>query len=205
MKGDIRIDKKGLKTGVWSAVIGTLCCTTPLAIVLLGIGGLSAALAISSLKPVFALVAAVFAVMALALHFRKRYGSCGIGTFKKNKNMVLTTAVTSVVLYFFILNVALPAVSPVILPAQEKPTTGAAELRQASFQVDGLSCASCASAIRQRLLTTGGVYKAEVGEDGKGCFVYDPRQVTKEQVASLAGDGKPTSVLSDEKGDTCRS
>ncbi|MBI4214572.1 cation transporter [archaeon] len=195
---EIRLEKKALKTGFLSAIIGTLCCTTPLVVALIGLGGTSIALgaALTSLRPVFWVLAIVFAIGSLALYFKKKQGTCSLTTFKQNKQTVALTALVGVALSFVILYIFLPAVSPAVFYAPDKPTVGLSGLHKLDFEINGLSCASCVADIRQKLLVEDGVYRADLSlERGEGIVVYDPLRITKERVLGLIG--YPTTEVSD--------
>jgi len=87
--------KKLLKLGGMGALIASLCCVTPIVLVLLGLAGVSTAAAFGNTlywtyKWVFLGAAALFLVLSLVIYFRKQ-GHCTLDSVKRNRNKIINT------------------------------------------------------------------------------------------------------------------
>ncbi len=59
-----------------------------------------------------------------------------------------------------------------------------------SVGIEGMSCDHCAMNIRNRFESVSGVYEAYVRyPEGQGTFVYDPDQLTCEQIIAIIEEG----------------
>jgi copper chaperone len=62
-----------------------------------------------------------------------------------------------------------------------------------TFHIDGMTCGSCATAVRQVLKKVDGVKDARVSyEEKKAVVTYDPAKVTSEKIARTVSEKLPT-------------
>lgn len=100
-----------LKWGLLSAFVASLCCIGPLALILLGVGGASSALAIGYRKPYFLVIG--LSVLAIGL-YRLYKKSCQKQHLTRKQQLVIFGGafVTAVLLYYFLTFVVTPLIAP---------------------------------------------------------------------------------------------
>jgi membrane protein insertase Oxa1/YidC/SpoIIIJ len=89
-----------------SAFLASLCCVTPIVIVLLGLSTVSTAAALGNTlyydyRWIFILLALTFLSTALVIHFRKQ-GICSLGQAKRNKNKIINTVLIVLFIAVFV-------------------------------------------------------------------------------------------------------
>ena len=95
---DLRMRKRDVfKLSGIAAVLASLCCITPIVIVLLGLSSVSAAAALSDTlyygyRWVFITIALVFLALALTVYFRNR-GICTLDKAKRYWNQIVNTTI----------------------------------------------------------------------------------------------------------------
>jgi len=110
MKTQTKSDRGGifLLSGL-AALIGGLCCVTPVVLVLLGLASLSVAVDLGNVlygdyRWAFRLAALAFLVMALGVYFRKR-GICTLDQARRQRNQIINTSlvvlIAAVGMYIF--------------------------------------------------------------------------------------------------------
>lgn len=112
------MNKDGLKNGLTAGFIGTLCCTLPLAIIILavffGIGSVSLGLYIGYYGELFFILALVFLVISTYFYL-KRKSCCDIKGVKQNWKMILISIVIMTVTYALVKFFLIPYLSYAIL------------------------------------------------------------------------------------------
>lgn len=106
-----KIANSSLKWGVGSALLASLCCIGPLALILLGVGGASSALAIGYRKPYFL----AFGLIVLGVGTYKLYKkSCRGKRLNKNQQLVIfgSSFLIAALLYYLLTFVVTPLVAP---------------------------------------------------------------------------------------------
>lgn len=77
----------------------------------------------------------------------------------------------------------------------------AARAAVTTFHIDGMTCGSCATAVRHVLETVNGVKDAHVSfEEKKAVVTYDPAKVTAEEIARTVSEKLPTYKATVAKG-----
>lgn len=102
------INKKSIKTGIWAGFLGSLCCTTPLLIIALGIGSIGFALSFVKYRPFFMILGIVFISFALYRQLKKEHGVCNIGTIKNNLSMIITAIIVAIIMWALVIYVIAP-------------------------------------------------------------------------------------------------
>lgn len=116
-----KLSKEVARQGLMPGLIATLCCLSPLLLIMMGLVSASTALALTAYTPYF--IPAAIAVMAVSLIYalRKRRASICGGCENKQQERVrlvsfvllsLTFAIVTYLLFFYIV---LPALAPVIV------------------------------------------------------------------------------------------
>lgn len=182
--------------GVKAGLISSLCCITPLVLILLGIGSVSAALSITQYRPYFIAASLIFLAGALWYQFKRR---CSDGTCSVDRKSYALTAVGVYLIIFAVLLYAVvPAVSSYAL--QRNTNTAAvntADIKTVHLQISGITCPSCADIIEDTLMQTPGIIDARVALDGSGVVRYDSSMIGKEDVPSLVPEPY-VAVIKDE-------
>lgn len=71
-------------------------------------------------------------------------------------------------------------------------------LHEATFQIEGMTCVSCAAGVEYQFKQVNGVIEAAVDyKDGKGTVVFDADRIDADTIAQ-ASDVYPAKVVSDE-------
>ena len=72
-------------------------------------------------------------------------------------------------------------------------TTKTAAARNVTLHIDGMTCGSCAIAVKQVLKAVTGVRNVQVSfAEKKGVVTYDPAKVTPEKIANAVTEKLPT-------------
>lgn len=100
-----------LKWGVLSAVLASLCCVGPLALILLGVGGASSALAIGYRKPYFLVLGLVILTAGFYYLYKK---SCRTKHLTGRQQLVIFggSFLAAALLYYFLTFVITPLIAP---------------------------------------------------------------------------------------------
>lgn len=107
---------RSLGTGFFGGLFGSLCCVTPLALVLLGLSGVSGAMALAGTLQqnfrwtLFIPLGLVFLLGSIYFHIKKREGVCTVNTLKQYKSYVIGTIIFAVVVWASLIYVIVPAV-----------------------------------------------------------------------------------------------
>ena len=105
---------KALKKGALAGFFGSLCCIGPLVLVLVGISGVSGAMALSgqwaqNLRwTVFIPLATLTLIAAIYFHIKKEAGVCNIKTIQEYKWFVVTTVFFALIVWILLLYVVAP-------------------------------------------------------------------------------------------------
>lgn len=103
-----------LRTGIGAGFLGSLCCVTPLIVVLLGLSGASGAMALAgSLQQnyrwtLFIPLAFLFLVASIYFYIKKDAGKCDLKTLKRYKSYVIGTIIFAIVIWAMLIYVLVP-------------------------------------------------------------------------------------------------
>ncbi|MEZ4698475.1 MAG: mercuric transporter MerT family protein [Rhodothermales bacterium] len=186
-----------------AAVAASACCTVPLLLVSLGVGGawVSTLTAFESYRPLF--IALALGLLGLAFYRSQRASrltdcDCDIETVPKSKSILMILGAFA--------TIALVA-SPLVLGG---PTDVAAandilivnsdDVRDVVLDIEGMTCAGCTTTVSKALLNTTGVIEATVTyEPSQAVIRYDKSRVTIDQLTRATRNaGYPSKVTNSE-------
>jgi mercuric ion transport protein len=184
-------DKALIGASLVAGVAASLCCILPIVFALAGAGIVGASAFFERWRPL--LLGITFALLGLGFYFayRKPKQACAPGSACErpaiNRAGRLWLWIASI---FTLLFAAFPYYSgPVAdLLLSERSTSHdsspqAAEFRRASFAIDGMTCASCAKSVENKLRELKGVQAVNVSyEKSRADVEFDPVAVTVEQI-----------------------
>jgi len=102
------VTKESIKTGVIAGFFGSLCCTTPILIVALGLGSVGFAIGFAKYRPFFMTLGVVFLFFSLYSFIKKKEGVCNPSTINKNLDTIVVAIVVAVVIWALLLYVIAP-------------------------------------------------------------------------------------------------
>ncbi len=200
-----KFDKKGGLTGIFSGLIASLCCITPLVLIFLGIGSVSFAFSFIGLKPYFLIVSILFLGVSFFLYLRKR--KCGIKAGLKSP-FILTALAVHLILFIGSLYFLLPVVGPYIFEKRlslmrNVPSHSPSchlQLKVASKSFSALTCTSCEAALKYILEQNPGVLVAEVDlATAKVLVHYNKEKISSEIIIRSI----PSDFVVGDKIDQC--
>lgn len=187
-------DKSLTFASIAAAGLASLCCIGPLAAVALGIGSFSAAAFFEGLRPYLLGLTALLLVGAFYLNYRKRPeadcedGTCAVSPEKKRKQTMLLWLATGAVAAL----AAFPHYSAVFWGESNQGGTALAASRsaetsnQATFDVEGMTCAGCAATLESALRDAPGVDTATVSLEAKTAVVsFDSSTTDTQKLTAL--------------------
>lgn len=181
---------------IFTAVLASACCSGPVVFAGLGLGAFGLSAVFEQYRPF--LIAITFGLLGTAFFFTYRKpkevcadGSCAVSQVKK-WNKIFLWVVTVAAIGF----VTYPDWSGPLFGKRSKPasglevTVGGAQL--VTLNVTGMTCAGCATNVKNALLANPGVIKADVSfDDRKATVMLDPESKTTKDdlVKSVANIG----------------
>ena len=205
IKGKVKNEdnRKAFRTGIIGGIIASLCCISPIVIILLGLGSVSFALSFSKYKIYFLAASFIFVITASALYLREKSKHCKINLFskegiKREKNFFIIVATIMIAIYFSMNYVISPQISSLIFSSYQKENSSE-NLRLLTLQISGLTCPGCATGLEYLFRSLDGVIRARVYfPSGKAEVVYDQTKITKEKIISAQTFYK-TKIIDDTK------
>lgn len=203
MNATDRKARLGLAAALGAAVAASACCTLPLLLVALGVGGawVGTLTAFEPYRPLFiGLALAALAYVAYREWRASRAAARGIdcdceeeAVSPRTRRALVglgTVAVLGLVASPWLIRAASPP------PATPSALTAAGPVSTArvALDVDGMTCASCDVTVRRALLNVDGVEAAEVTfEPPRAVVTYDPTRVALDQLTeATAHAGYPS-------------
>lgn len=105
------VGKEEIQNGLIAGILGTLCCTLPLAIIALslffGIGSATLGLYIGFYGELFLVVALVFLVLMSYFYLKKR-NCCNVEGIKEHWRTIVLSLVIMLIVYFLVKLVLVP-------------------------------------------------------------------------------------------------
>ncbi|PIN80480.1 hypothetical protein COV11_03925 [Candidatus Woesearchaeota archaeon CG10_big_fil_rev_8_21_14_0_10_30_7] len=107
---------KSLAFGSLTGLFGSLCCTAPLVLVLLGLSTVSGGMSLAGYFQetfrwtLFIPLATLFLILAIYFHIKNKNNVCNLKTLKANKIFVLTTVFSAIIVWVLLLYVIIPAI-----------------------------------------------------------------------------------------------
>ena len=169
-------------SSIAAAFIGSLCCIGPIALAVLGLGGVGLFTALGEYRPY--IMAGTVVLLGLAFYFtyRKREVICEDGTCKVESaskwNKIAVWAAAVAVVFFLIfpyLNISSGTVAD----------DGSASIQTAVLKVEGMTCMSCDTAVEIALRKNQGVLEAKASfEENEAVVKYDPTKVREQDLVN---------------------
>ncbi len=181
---------EGQEVGIVSAVVASICCVGPLALILLGLGGLGLGAFFGQYHWVFIGAAAALLLASWGLYYREKQRCESEQCQMRNKKLSLITLIisTAAVIFFTGANLYTYASSAGIINSIEQPSeqTGMGmELSQTMIPVEGMTCFTCEISVEQAAKKLRGVQQADANVKTKSLTVdYDPGQVTIPEIVN---------------------
>ncbi|MDP7260715.1 MAG: heavy-metal-associated domain-containing protein [archaeon] len=198
---EIQVDKQSLKSGIFGGLIASMCCISPLVIVMFSLGSVTFALAIATYKIWFIVAGALFSGTVILYQLQKR-NSCNIKGIKRNKSLIITAFLTFAVVYSISIYGIVPVVAPLVFESGGvELDKESGELYEMTFTVGELNCASCESGIKWYLENqVDGVFSAEVTPSGAVKVIYDSETIDAEGIIeSEVFDNYPPMEINENK------
>jgi copper chaperone CopZ len=184
---------KAKYAGIFSAVLGSICCVGPLLLIALGLGTFAAVIG----RYHWFFTGAAMAVLAWAWvkHFREQ-ARCACehrATDGSGSSSVTLIVASAIVVGFAALNVSSLVFTG--SPSAVAATTNT-NLQRIAIPVEGMSCATCEIGVRYALKSVNGVESAHVSAATKTATVdYDPAKTNPQQlVAAINSTGYRATV-----------
>lgn len=102
------INKESLKAGIGAGIFGSLCCTTPILIVALGIGSIGFALGFTKYRPYFIILGIIFLTISLYRYIKKKEGVCNQKTIKQNMSTIIIAIIIAAIVWYLLIYVLAP-------------------------------------------------------------------------------------------------
>lgn len=183
--------KNFIVRGITSAILSSLCCVTPLVVVLIGIGSVSVALSFLRYRIYFLALGFVFLVTATYIYMKRDYGKCNLNTVSKEKYSIIASAVLMIAIYvtltYFIIPPLLIANVQNVVSTEQKsiPESSFANATQLKISVSGMTCACNVADIQYNLMQLKGVLNVTIDYGTKtGLIMYNQSQVSKASILS---------------------
>jgi len=102
------INKESIKAGIGAGIFGSLCCTTPILIVALGLGSIGFALGFTKYRPYFIILGVIFLVISLYRFIKKKEGVCNRKTIKGNLSTIIIAIIIATIVWWLLIYVIAP-------------------------------------------------------------------------------------------------
>lgn len=171
---------------VTTAIVASLCCILPVVFALTGFAVLGAPALFGASRPY--VLGLSLALLALGFYFAYRPAKevcargtgCAIPPAQPSSRPLLWVATVAAILFAAFPYYARP-IAGFILSSSAAASGGTAELSlvHATFRIEGMDCAACATAVESRLKAVAGVRTVTVSFELKKAEIdYDPQAVT---------------------------
>lgn len=143
------------------------CCSIPLALAFLGIGGAGVAAALAPYRALFLVVAAVFFSVSFYLNFIRNRNRSGMIVWG------VSLGLSSLLL-----------LSPVIAGSDQNAPAGGtpaadSKMKTTEYQIEGMACQACARRLQNKLTEAPGVDRASVSfAEKRATVTYDDEKIS---------------------------
>lgn len=184
---------KANKLGILSALFASSCCAIPLLLVVIGLGGVGVGGFLGKYHWYLQGASVVFLGVAWGVWYREKRRAYALAAdFKGEKITPRILAIASVVVAYFIGS----SVYANLIDGSSVPSAGAKQAAIApsgyetvSLHVEGMTCSSCASHIKEEMAKVPGIFDVEVSVRGKSVTVrYNPDEVQPKQMVTVIND-----------------
>lgn len=173
---------------VFAAILASFCCILPIVFGLTGLTVLGASAAFAAWRPY--LLTATFGLLAAGFYFAYRPAkvdcapgsACAIPTTKRSGRVALWLTTAAVVAFTLFPYYSGPVAELLLPDKTAQAASSAPALQHASFRIEGMDCAACATAIEGKLKNVAGVQTVRVSFEQKAAEVdYNPAVAAPEQ------------------------
>jgi len=193
---------KGLFNGFAGGLISSICCITPLILLLLGIGNISLAATMGAYRLYFILLGLIFVILSIGYQIRKKMKNCACSSVQmlRQESKLIFTAFASFFIVFGIINfLVLPYATAKINPKNDVSAEMDNSFKQLKLKIDGMTCEGCAVAIESALEKVDGIIKADVSYDnGTAVIIYNPSVINPQQIVDSVPEPYLAKIISNE-------
>jgi|GEM_PF-746421 len=160
---------RALTFGLGAGFLSVLCCVGPIIPILIGVGSASALAGLDAYKPIFIGGGLILLAGASWYAVRKQNGCCVTKSKTRSAKIVALIFGVGILSYGVLQYAVIPALFDVaskkiekarqVEQAQAEPV---ANVAQRTLEVQGMTCAGCAIAVKEALLNVPGVLSAHV-------------------------------------------
>lgn len=172
---------KAKNLGIFASIFASICCLSPLILVLIGLGGLGIGIAIGKYHWWFLGGGVLLIIIAWRYYFKEKK-TCELKSCQmENKRLtqIILTFATLIVALFVGLNLYTYAGKAVNLKQRIKET----HLESIIIPVEGMTCISCELTVSSALRKIDGVIRATASaKEGKAEAVFDPNKTDLAQL-----------------------
>lgn len=174
---------RSIKMGLLSAIVASICCTGPLILIALGLGGLGLGAAISKYHGLFLTAGILLILLSWARYFEEK-SRCNVNNCQmKNKKATLVVLIISTTLVLFIVGLNLYTYSG--RPLATVLTISDADARTISIPVEGMTCFACEASVSSALEGVDGVVSAKASAKKRVASVnYEPDKTDVRQLVT---------------------
>ncbi|NOX89119.1 MAG: hypothetical protein GXO77_08835 [Calditrichaeota bacterium] len=200
--------RRSLIGAIVAAIVASICCVGPLALLALGIGGawISNLTALEPYRPIFIAITLIFLAYAFYKVYKKpKAEECESESYCANPKSERINKISLWVATFII---AALFITPYIAGSaagnsgnEIKTTeTRPEQTRNIVLSIQGMTCPSCPLTIQKSLKALDGVLQANVVFEEERAYVkYDPKKVTIEQMTNATANvGYPSTVVKEK-------
>ena len=173
---------------VFAAILASFCCILPIVFALTGLSVVGASAAFAAWRPY--LLTATFGLLAAGFYFAYQPvgtecapgSACAIPTTKRSGRVVLWLTSAAVVAFALFPYYSGPVAEFLLPDKTAHAASSAPALQHASFRIEGMDCAACATAVEGKLKSVAGVQTVRVSFEQKAAEVdYNPALASPEQ------------------------
>src|SRR5690606_38252574 len=156
----MKTDNKLIGAGLLTAIAASLCCITPILVLIAGTSGLASTFSwLEPFRPYF--IGLTILLLSLAWYqklIRKKQIDCNCETEKKPK-FIQSKIFLGIVTVFTIVMLAFPYYASVFYPKTEKQiiVVDKSNVQKAEFTISGMTCASCEEHVNHEVNKLSGI------------------------------------------------
>ncbi|MBI2061006.1 MAG: heavy-metal-associated domain-containing protein [Nitrospirae bacterium] len=184
---------KARNLGLLSALFASSCCAVPLLLIMLGLGGIGAGGILGKYHWYSQGAAVVLLSVAWGVWYREKRRAYALAADFKGERFTpkLLGAASLFVAFFIGSSVYANLLDGSSAPSAnaEQATIAPAGYRTANLHVEGMSCSSCASHIKEEMAKLPGIFDVDVSVRGKSVTVrYNPDQVQPPRMVQVINE-----------------
>jgi len=180
-------DTKWMGAGLFAAFVASLCCITPVAAFLAGIGGLGSTFAwVEPFRPWLIGITALLLGVAWYQKLKPQWDpEC---TCEENPSFWQSKGFLGMVTGLTALLLAFPYYSDAFFPNQDQSNivyVQESQVQTITWDIEGMTCTGCEAAVENAAIGVEGVLEAEASYDtGKAAIKYDKSKTNREAIAT---------------------